>query len=93
MLGAGFVRECLTSMDLTTDLMETVQAYLIPLLFLIGALLAVVGILIRQLAVTHQLKVRGNTFTGYGVLAMLLAVALYVILWVVEAWSRGVIGA
>jgi hypothetical protein len=80
-------------MDLTTDLMKTVQAYLIPLLFLTGALLAVVGLLIRQLAVTHQLKVRGNTFTGYGVLAMLLAVALYVILWVVEAWSREVIGA
>jgi hypothetical protein len=67
--------------------------YLIPLLFVIGALLAVLGLLIRQLAVTHQLKVRGNTFTGYGVLAMLRVVALYVILWVVEPWSRGVIGA
>src|SRR5919112_937447 len=58
----------------------------IPLLFGIGALLFVLGLLVRIFAPNGLLRDLGSGFGfRYGVGAMLLAIALYAFMWVVEA--------
>ena len=49
------------------------------------------GLIVRLLADTGQLKGRDSTVMRYGVLVMLLALALWAILWFMEAWQSGVI--
>ncbi len=56
-----------------------------------GALLFVIGLLGRLMGDTGSMKVAGNKTMGYGVVAILLALALWAILWFVEAWESGVI--
>ncbi len=74
------------------ELMQAIALY-IPGLFIVGALLFVFGLGVRLLAETRRSKDRGNTVMRYGVLAMLLALALWAILWFMEAWESGVIEA
>jgi hypothetical protein len=58
----------------------------IPLLFGIGALLFVVGLLVRIFAPNGLLRDLGSGIGfRYGVGAMLLAIALYAFMWAVEA--------
>ena len=58
----------------------------IPLLFGIGALLFVLGLLVRIFAPNGLLRDLGSGIGfRYGVGAMLLAIALYAFMWVVEA--------
>jgi hypothetical protein len=58
----------------------------IPLLFGVGALLFVVGLLVRTFAPNGLFRDLGSGIGfRYGVGAMLLAIALYAFMWVVEA--------
>ena len=75
------------------ELLQTVVEPYLPGLIIVGALLFLVGLFVRALADTGRLKVRGNTIMRYGVLVMLLALALWAIVWFMEAWESGVIEA
>ncbi len=73
--------------------MQTVVAPYIPGLVIVGALLFSVGLVVRLLGDTEELIFRGNTAMRFGVLAMLIALALWALLWFMEAWASGVIDA
>lgn len=74
------------------ELMQTVVApYITGAVWRGGALLFVPGLVVRLLAATGQLKGRVSTVMRYGVLVMLLALALWAILWFMEAWQSGLI--
>jgi protein-S-isoprenylcysteine O-methyltransferase Ste14 len=72
------------------DLRETITAFL-PWLVGAGALLLVVGVVLRLMAYGPGSKRWSSTISGYGLLTVLLALALWAILWFVEAWESGVI--
>jgi hypothetical protein len=75
---------------LPVDWRQTITAYL-PLLVGAGALLLVVGVVLRFIAYGPESKRWSSTISGYGLLTVLLALALWAILWFVEAWESGVI--
>jgi hypothetical protein len=74
--------------------MEEMQTGLAPYLtglVIVGALLFLLGLLIRILDATGTMAVMGNKIMGYGVVALLLALAFLAIMRVIEAWQSGVI--
>ena len=75
------------------EVMQTVVAPYLPGLLIFGALLFLVGLVVRLMGDTEELIFRGNTAMRFGVLAMLIALALWALLWVMEAWASGVIDA
>jgi hypothetical protein len=73
------------------DLMQTIAATP-PLMIGVGALLFGVGWGLRYVSyTTPELKRWGARITNYGVMVILLAIALWLMLWFIEAWESGVV--
>ncbi len=74
------------------EVMRTVVAPYLPGLMVVGALLFLVGTVVRLLlADTEQLIVWGNTIIRLGALVLFVALSLWAIVWFMEAWASGVI--
>ena len=72
------------------ELIQIIAPY-IPGLVIAGALLFVFGLLVRLIGDTRSMKGTGNKTMRYGVMVLLLALALWAILRFMEAWESGVL--